>query len=1250
MRGLEGEDLKKGLRELIISWETIIREAGSLEAAEDTLLHLEENDENFHKHDFVRALKRKLEECLSPLIDDELEKYSTTGHIDSGSHETLVNQIIDHIIQSKQYGELKRRLGRNVGEAVDSLLTNFDAEFGIGRIGGGTEGLDPRKTPFVTDDEEVSSFNSLYDQGSVMLFNQDYLKGIADNLGKTKNPSTRREAMQKLNQIISGDIHNKHWPLLRKNLMDVMSDADEQLSDMSLKFVAKSFTCTSHHTSQVYILLMEFLCNQFTSSNSAIPLVKNGLDCTNKAMIKLLKAFRLMVEFQQEAPNYWVRYPLVYLEEVVESSLNLLALQVAPQFPNTKLCPLHFVAVLDPKAQWFIKWMHGNYSRSELLEHLKKYRVIVETALRYCLDFSASRKSPYDGMSEISEALSKVSLADSGKRLFYSGPELEYSLFIHSLSFLGRLLCFEKGRSFFPIRLKEKQVPVNIKQLLKALVLLIVDPGVSTTTSRRTEKNSYESTYLVSEVFKSLCSTEAMCSASVCKDDIMNTLLSPVAQLLDGATDHPVPNEMTLLYVADILCIVASSTRGRRHLIHGEGKGLLSRTKSSAAHLIAEFTKKALSEKLSPPCPSAVTGAYLYVCRQLYNTCEGLLVLSQYELHTCIAQTWRKLQDSEKGGSSTVSSVKADDSDKYKDSYSICQCQRSLLCIQPCYIRALLSELWSSLECGPQDTPVFTPKTWPVDPIDRLSQKHFIRLVNILSAFPAVYELIRGEALPGRETYGLRDVPETVTALIDRIIIVDSPAKIHSLFNYEQSCTFGLRVLSAMVSCLDTYLLLQSRVLSAMVSCLDTYLLLQSQYKFQEFLLQEQDANKMEGSDLFIKDALSLERNYVLVKTFMIGGPSERTLPSRTLEEDKSGNIKSPTLFSSYPIPREYQPNIAGRSAMKQENDLSKFLGSGRPEKKPSVWVEKCRDLFYKMVTSKPDQAKGNLLQQVLEQTVVHQCHMQEEAIFHLFDFSGTDSTIKNFKLSPLQLLGIKTAVRYGIHLKVINTSSESTENLTQLVKLTGCFLRQQQRSLKSSLRFVEGSYPGFDWFTATIFLIFNGHAERAWNFLHKFSSLGASGYLWMARLHASLLPISLLSSGIPPLFSSTAHNIELVLQIELPLVASAFTMSGYTPSQICFHWLSQCFWNYLDWLDIVHYVTVCVCLGVDYQVYLCVAILKHLQESILSHMQTQDLIIFLKEEAIRNFHVLDHIRFMKDLETKYRKIVLADMMNISKP
>lgn len=63
----------------------------------------------------------------------------------------------------------------------------------------------------------------------------------------------------------------------------------------------------------------------------------------------------------------------------------------------------------------------------------------------------------------------------------------------------------------------------------------------------------------------------------------------------------------------------------------------------------------------------------------------------------------------------------------------------------------------------------------------------------------------------------------------------------------------------------------------------------------------------------------------------------------------------------------------------------------------------------------------------------------------------------------------------------------------------------------------------------------------------------------------------------------------------------------------MCLHWLSQCFWNYLDWLEICHYISCCVLLGPDYQVYTCVAVLKHLQPDILQHTQSQELQVFLK-------------------------------------
>lgn len=53
-RGLEGEDLKNNIRQLIIDFEPHIRESGNFEIAEETLIHLEESDQHFHRlEDFI---------------------------------------------------------------------------------------------------------------------------------------------------------------------------------------------------------------------------------------------------------------------------------------------------------------------------------------------------------------------------------------------------------------------------------------------------------------------------------------------------------------------------------------------------------------------------------------------------------------------------------------------------------------------------------------------------------------------------------------------------------------------------------------------------------------------------------------------------------------------------------------------------------------------------------------------------------------------------------------------------------------------------------------------------------------------------------------------------------------------------------------------------------------------------------------------------------------------------------------------
>ena len=64
-------------------------------------------------------------------------------------------------------------------------------------------------------------------------------------------------------------------------------------------------------------------------------------------------------------------------------------------------------------------------------------------------------------------------------------------------------------------------------------------------------------------------------------------------------------------------------------------------------------------------------------------------------------------------------------------------------------------------------------------------------------------------------------------------------------------------------------------------------------------------------------DALSMERNHLLVRTHVIGGPTERLLPPHGLRPESSNPYPWP-LFSSLPVPKEYAPSGPQSPSSKQ--------------------------------------------------------------------------------------------------------------------------------------------------------------------------------------------------------------------------------------------------------------------------------------------------------------------------------------------
>uniref|UniRef100_A0A2K6TQJ5 Protein broad-minded n=1 Tax=Saimiri boliviensis boliviensis TaxID=39432 RepID=A0A2K6TQJ5_SAIBB len=1237
------------LRQLFQSVKEKITGAPSLECAEEILLHLEETDENFHNYEFVKYLRQHICTTLGSMIEEEMEKCtSDENQGEECGYDTVVQHVSKRTQDSKEYKEMMHYLKNIMIAVVESMINKFEEDE--------TQSQERQKKiqkdkshSYCTDNcsDSDSSFNQSY------RFCQGKLQLILDQLDPGQPKEVRYEALQTLCSAPPSDVLNcENWTTLCEKLTVCLSDPDPAFSDRILKFYAQTFSLSPlHMTKEIYTRLAKYLELHFLSRENHIPTLSAGVDITNPNMTRLLKKVRLLNEYQKEAPSFWIRHPEKYMEEIVESTLSLLTVKHDQSHVVSQkiLDPIYFFALVDTKAVWFKKWMHAHYSRTTVLRLLeKKYKSLITTAVQQCIQYLELCKT----MKADETLRHSKHFRNKQKPFHYLGQELQYIYFIHSLCLLGRLLIYTQGRKLFPIKLKNKKGLVSLIDLLVLFTQLICySPSCPKMTSAAHSEN-YSPASMVTEILWMLCDQKECAVKCLYNNIVIETLLQPIHNLMKGTEASPNCSETALIHIADILARIASVEEGLILLLYGENMNS-SEESSTGAHIIAQFSKKLLDEDISIFSGSemlpVVKGAFISVCRQIYSTCEGLQVLITYNLHESLAKAWKKTSllseriPTPVEGSNSVSSVsqesqnimawednllddllhfaatpkgllllqrtvainecvtfmfnryakKLQDSRHTKFGYQVLVTQvastaaGAIALKKSGFINALTTELWSNLEYGRDDVRVTHPRTTPVDPIDRSCQKSFLALVSLLS-YAAIYELVSNQELPNKAEYSLREVPTCVIDIIDRLIILNSEAKIRSLFNYEQSHIFGLRD--------------------------------------------------------FIIDGLSVERNHVLVRINLVGGSLERILPPRMLEQ--SDNPYPWPMFSSYPLPDCYLSDITRNSDIKQDSDLGKLLLCLKISDKQMEWIENYRRQFCKMMKAKPDTISGEALVELLEKFVLHLTESQSECYFPLVEYTATDANVKNESLSSVQQLGIKMTVRYGKFLNLLKDGAES--DLALVLKHCERFLKQQQTSVKSSLLSLQGNYAGHDWFVSSLFMIMLGDKEKTFQFLYQFSRLLTSAFLWLPRLHiSSYLPIDTVKSGIHPVYFCCTHYVEMLLKTELPLVFSAFHMSGFAPSQICLQWITQCFWNYLDWIEICHYIATCVFLGPDYQVYICIAIFKHLQQDILQHTQTQDLQVFLKEEALRGFRVSDYFEYMETLEQNYRTVLLRDMRNI---
>ncbi|KAG9492911.1 hypothetical protein GDO78_001069 [Eleutherodactylus coqui] len=790
------------------------------------------------------------------------------------------------------------------------------------------------------------------------FMNQEQLQLIAEQLDPSQPEEVRKEAMQTLCSAPPSDVLNcECWSVLHKNLTAALADPDSTFTERILRFFAKTFSSSPLNMArEVYTSLAKHLESSFVSSHK--PILLTGVDINNPEVVRMLKKIRLLNDYQKEVPSFWIRHPEKYMEEIIESTLSLLSV-TQESSSQMLLDPVFYLSMVDTKAVWFKKWMHAYYSRTVVLRLLeKRYKSLIIAAIEQCFSYYESSQS---GADENTKTASSLPYPGIKQKTFYSRKELQYLYFVHSLNVLGRLLIYKHGRKLFPIKLKNRKESVSLCDLVVLFTHIML----------------------------------------YCRNGQKRTLGAYAGNDYKIMV-HQNCDECTLTFLADILARIASSEAGISLFLYGE-KTDSTKDSTAAAHVIAQFSKKLLSDDITILTESdllpVVKGSFLFVCRQMYHTCEGLQVLAPYQLHVCIAGAWRKesLLDSLLNFASTprgllllqqtgvinecihfmfsrfTKTLQVNRSEKFGYDALVTQVAATApgaVALQKSgFIQAFVSELWAALECARDDVRVIHPKPTPVDPIDRSCQKSFLALVNLLSSFHAVYELLGKQHLPSKNEYSLREVPTSFVDVFDRLVIVNSVAKMNSLFNYDQSHIFGLRLLN--VLCCN----------------LDTLLLLESQYKVCEMLFNAQGENITDsstGSQNIIIDGLSVERNHILVRMNVIGGPCERFLPPRVMLQT---NDPYPwPMFSSYPLPKCYIPEVTGTADPKQDHELLRFLSFGGTDQKVT-WLDNCKRIFCNTIKTKPGVLRGSVYGELLEKFITHTYDIPSNCVFERSEY-----------------------------------------------------------------------------------------------------------------------------------------------------------------------------------------------------------------------------------------------------------------------
>lgn len=1046
------------------------------------------------------------------------------------------------------------------------------------------------------------------------LLQPGHILEISECMSADKPVDIRLNALQVLfKSHFSETVNGENWLLLQKKLVENLCDSNLEIFVTCLRAHSKLASSSSPTALKECALnLIDSLGQHYYHQHSE----NKSASLQSMHFYRMVNISNLLLDTLREATLNISRFGESRLEEIIENFIQLLAISLHSKQSRNKhlLSPLAVISYLDPNGNWLTNLIHFTMSRKLFFSCLRKNNDLLKLLFEEVVNWLAEPVIPLKNSFQLLQGELSVVVH-------------KYSMFCHSLAVIVAMCSFGNFHTLLPDKINMQENLLTIDNIVKTAILLLNEIQFNEMLTKSSEvfKNRF-----AHNVGKLICLKETEGSnlllmllkpqdnqkvlANVVKIKILDFVSQSKYSSNPFLCNETAQKRKTPLFSH---CFVLKTNESlnqntkQNHDLERQGSLRLQFNTENLENLPFEVYLKHMKNLSSDdlknnPCLIQIITRILKNC----DKCLGVALILKSQIIQYVAEIYAKLQGKFKMHENKYDSQEITLSNyitefflqasvsplvffvlqelkvvalvlsdrlhqpiiEWSDPMWLLFISKSVITTEGCEILTNSSNeilrkdiiwLWNVIEedCSGSNLPIEEASIQLLRVVASLG-------LNLLGAKALLSESREGSEITLTDDSDLR--PSNFSSMLEHFAL--NTVNCNPDFVYHQ---FALTVLEIFVSNIDSAVYLQHR------------------FKFQEKLLQLQSFNRVDEHSEVIIDECSILRHKIIEQTYLPGRYRANSKPTHLAPRPES------TLARAKPRSRG-------------NGELARWLSETKLGLHDHNWLKHARKLYR---SSCLDDVRGSTMQDLLEQVVKVSPEYRAQIIWAS---NGTVSML----LGPEEQLAIHLVMRYGTHYRLIQSTQQNVDNLSQLTLLA-----------KGSLRPNSNDFIGFDWFVASAYLICSGSVEKSQVFLSLVSTLPTAPLMWPFL-------------GEPLFLAHIGAVLETIVFEEMPAVFQSLQIIGLSWWQLCRTWISQCWWNVLDWPQICHWFTLCILHQLDHLVYFCVALLQANQDRILilTHQGTTHEIV---KHPLEKFQMADARVFIDKLHKKYHNTLYAHFASL---